>query len=102
MFWKETRNHCIPHMMMTLKGIFKGKNNLLWHCVSLEEQTKSGIPTQRWISRILYQRCELEKKERGFLIAKDNGRKARIGDNDPMFRNLLERGQNMHPELFTT
>ena len=24
MFWKETRNHRIPHMMMTLKGRFKG------------------------------------------------------------------------------
>ena len=23
-FWKETQNHRIPHMMMTLKGIFKG------------------------------------------------------------------------------
>ena len=28
MFWKETRNHRIPHMMMTLKGRFKGENNL--------------------------------------------------------------------------
>ena len=25
MFWKDTINHCIPHMMMTLKGRFKGK-----------------------------------------------------------------------------
>ena len=24
MFWKEARNHRIPHMMMTLKEIFKG------------------------------------------------------------------------------
>ena len=24
MFWKETRNHHIPHRMMTLKGKFKG------------------------------------------------------------------------------
>ena len=38
MFWKETRNHHIPHMMMTLKGRFKGENNLRWHCVPLEEK----------------------------------------------------------------
>ena len=36
------------------------------------------------------------------MFDRDNGRKARIGDNDPMFRNLLELGQKMHPELFTT
>ena len=28
MFWKETLNHCIPHMMMTLKRKFKGGNNM--------------------------------------------------------------------------
>ena len=89
-------------MMMTLKGIFKGENNLKWNCVTLADQTKSGIPTRRWISRILYRRRELEKQERGFLFAKDNGRKSRIGDYDPMFRNLLEQGQNIHSELFTT
>ena len=54
MFWKETRNHRIPHMMMTLKGMFKGENNLRWHCVPLTDQTKSSIPTIRCISWILY------------------------------------------------
>ena len=37
-----------------------------------------------------------------FLFARDNGRKANIGDYDPLFRNFLELGQTMHPELFTT
>ena len=36
------------------------------------------------------------------MFAKDNGRKARIGDYDTMFRNLLEQGQKIHPDLFTT
>ena len=62
MFWKETWKHRIPHMIMTLKGIFKVENNLRWHCVPLEEQKKSGIPTIRWISWILYRRCQLEKQ----------------------------------------
>ena len=102
MFWKKTHNHCIPHMMMTLKRRFKGKNNLRWHCVPLADQTKSGIPTRRCISRIIYRRCELENQERGFLFARNNGSKAGIGDYDTMFRNLLERGKNMHPYLFAT
>ena len=66
------------------------------------EQTKSGISTRRWISWILYRRSGLENKESGFLFARDNGRKASIGDYDPMFRNLLKQGKNMQPELFTT
>ena len=36
------------------------------------------------------------------MFVRDNGRKSSIGDYDPMFRNLLELGQKMHPELFTT
>ena len=36
------------------------------------------------------------------MFARDNGIKASIGDYDTMFKKLLERGQNMHPELFTT
>ena len=100
--WKETQNQRIPHMMMTLKGVFKGENNLWWHCVPLSDQTKSGIPTRNWISRILYRLCDLEKQERVFLFAMDNGSKASIGDYDHILINLLEQGQKMHPELFTT
>ena len=40
MLWKETRNHYIPHMMMKPKGIFKGGNNLQWHCVPLVDQKR--------------------------------------------------------------
>ena len=36
------------------------------------------------------------------MFARDNRRKSIIGDYDLMFGNLLERGQKMHPELFTT
>ena len=35
------------------------------------------------------------------LAREDNGRKSIIGYYDPMFRNLLERGKNIHLELFT-
>ena len=36
-FWDETREHDIPHMMITLRGKFKGENNLRWHCLPLAE-----------------------------------------------------------------
>ena len=36
-FWKETRRHRIPHVMVTLRGRFKGEQNLWWHCVPLAD-----------------------------------------------------------------
>ena len=68
----------------------------------MADQKKSGIPMIRWISRILCCQRELENQERGLLFTRDNRRKANIGDYDHMFINILERGQNIHPELFTT
>ena len=86
---------------MTLKGRLKGKKPVVALC-SVGRPKKSGIPTRRWISWILYCRCDLYKQERGLLFATGNEWKERIGDYDPMFRNFLKRGENMHPELFTT
>ena len=36
------------------------------------------------------------------MFARDNRRKARIEDYDPIFIKLLEQVQNMHPKFFTT
>ena len=36
------------------------------------------------------------------MFFRDHRRKESIGGYDPMFKNLLERGKKMHPELFTT
>ena len=38
MLCKDTRDHRIPRMMVTLKGRYKGKNNLQRHCVPLVDQ----------------------------------------------------------------
>ena len=102
MLWKYTRNHLIPHMMRTLKGRFKGKNNLCWYFVLLTYQTKSGIPTRKWIIWILYRWCKLDNQEKGFLFVRDNIQKESIGYYDPMLRNLLEQGQKMWPGLLKT
>ena len=44
-FLEETKAHTTPYMMITLRGNFKGENNLWWYCVPLADVTKSGIPT---------------------------------------------------------
>ena len=73
-------------MMITLKGKFKGENNLRWHCVPLADQTKSGIPTQRWISRMLHRRAIIDKDRIGYLFTGSKGHKVSLGDYDPLFR----------------
>ncbi len=99
-FWKETRDHRIPHIMITLRGKFKGENNLRWHCVPLADQTKSGLPTRRWISRLLHRRHRLEGSSCGYLFCRKTGKKASLGDYDPLFRDYLARTQRQHPKLF--
>ena len=99
-FWEETRVHRIPHIMITLKGKFKGENNLRWHCVPIADLTKSKIPTRRWISRLLSRRVRVEGHRTGYLFARPKGRKASLGDYDPLFRDYLARAQRIRPQLF--
>ena len=59
-FWHKTRHHRIPHVMITLRGKFKGENNLRWHCIPIGDLSKSRIPSRRWISRLLLRHTQLE------------------------------------------
>ena len=99
-FWEETKDHEIPHMMITLKGKFKGENNLRWHCVPLADHTKSKIPTRRWISRLLQRRVLMEGKRSGYLFARKNNGKATLGDYDPLFRDYVVRAQKKISKTF--
>ena len=99
-YWEETRAHATPHMMITLRGKFKGENNLRWHCVPLAVENKSNLPTRRWISRMLHRRYRREGHRSGYLFAKKNGRKSSLGDYDPLFREYLSRLQKRKPKLF--
>ena len=101
-FWDETREHDIPHMMITLRGKFKGENNLRWHCLPLADLTKSRIPTRRWISRLMWRRSGREGNRAGFLFAKRNGKRASLGDYDPLFKDYIERTMKSHKKLFSS
>ena len=64
-FWNKTRRHRIPHIMITLRGKFKGENNLRWHCLLIGDNSKSRIPSRRLIIRLLWRRVELEGCTKG-------------------------------------
>ena len=101
-FWDETQEHDIPHMMITLRGKFKGENNMRWHCLPLADVTKSGIPTRRWISRLMWRRTGREGKRAGHLFAKRNGKRASLGDYDPLFKDYVERAMKSRSKLFSS
>lgn len=100
-FWEETRNHQTPHIMVTLRGRFKGEQNLRWHCVPLADVTRSGIPTRKWVSRLLARRVHKEGKQAGFLFSREGGSRANLGDYDPLFRDYLERVRDKFPKLIS-
>ena len=100
-FWKDTMEHSVPHIMITLKGKFKGESNLRWHCVPIADISKSGIPTRRWISRLVSRRVSKEQRRTGYLFARENGKKASLGDYDPLFRDYLSQAKVLFPKLCT-
>ena len=71
------------------------------YCVPITDLTKSKIPTQRWISRLLSRRVRVEGHRTGYLFARPKGRKASLGDYDPLFRDYLARAQRIRPQLFS-
>ncbi|KAL7530332.1 hypothetical protein ACHAXR_005039, partial [Thalassiosira sp. AJA248-18] len=100
-FWEETKNHRIPHVMIPLRGRFKGEQNLRWHCVPIGDQGKSKIPSRRWISRLLLRRVRKEGAQRGYLFARKDKSRASLGDYDDLYRTYMERTMQRFPSLFS-
>jgi hypothetical protein len=43
-FWDKSTTSDIPHIMVTLKGKFKGATGHRWHCIPIAMDNPSGIP----------------------------------------------------------
>ena len=50
--WGETikKKDCL-HIMVTLKGRFKGETGEKWHMLPLVDITESGIEVRKWVGR---------------------------------------------------
>ena len=59
-----------PHIMLTLRGRFKGEKELKWHCVPVAEFTRSGalITLRLWLTRLLERRVTVEGCKEGWLF----------------------------------
>lgn len=99
-YWEASKSHKIPHVMVTLRGRFKGEDNLRWHLVPIADVTASGIPTRVWVSRLLRTRVSDEGCDEGPLFADKDGNKAPLKLYNGDFRDLLEKAKERNPKIF--
>jgi hypothetical protein len=98
--WESSRHHRIPHVMITLRGKFKGEQNNRWHMQPIVEVTKSGIHNRIWVSRLMHTRVVIEGAKDGPLFAKQDGTRASLDMYDGDFRSLLGKARAKSPKLF--
>ena len=99
-YWDSSKDHQIPHLMVTLRGRYKGEHNLRWHMQPIADVTDSGINNRRWIGRFMHTRVEVEGVEEGPLFAKGDGTRATTAMYDAQFRDLLRAAQARRPKAF--
>ena len=88
-FWDETRLDEDSHVMLTLKGRFKGEVDERWHLVPISDATRSGLPFRKWMERVLHRRVNLQVQESGWLFQDRRGARLKFGQYDPLYRALI-------------
>ncbi len=53
-FWMESREAENRHIMLALKGHFKGEVDERWHLVPVSDFTHSGLPFRLWMESALH------------------------------------------------
>lgn len=101
-FWDETKvAKPTPHVMLTLRGRFKGEQGLRWHCVPVVDVTASGLQVRLWFERLLTRRLVRESRVSGWLFARADGTRAKCGDYDLVLRDYIDRVRDAHPGLIS-
>ncbi len=98
-FWEESLNHSLPHIMITLRGRFKGEDDQRWHMVPIARYTRSNIPAVKWVGRLMHTRLIVDG-DAGPLFADGKGKRASLSRYNEEFRRLLERTRERDPSLF--
>jgi len=102
-YWSSGTDGSVPqlekHIMVTLRGRFKGEDNQRWHLLPLPDRTVSRVPARRWVRRMLYRQIKA-RRHKGPFFAKKGGKRASIGDYDPTFRGYLTRLRVLRGALF--
>ena len=67
-FWDKSRLDKDSHVMLTLKGHFKGEVDERWHLVPISNATHLDLPFRKWMERVLHRRVNLHSRETGWLF----------------------------------
>jgi hypothetical protein len=100
-FWEEATQASSPHVMVTLKGRFKGEAGHRWHCVPIAIENRSRIPFKRWLARLLHRRVTLQGRTGGPLFLSGDGKLQKIGTLDHRLIDLLEHVRRLHPDVLS-
>ena len=98
-FWDESRLDKDSHIMLTLKGRFKGEVDERWHLVSISDATHSGLPFRKWMECVLHRRVNLQDQESGWLFQDRRGARRKFGQYDALYRALVDQVRERHPRL---
>ena len=80
-FWEETINKKgFSHIVVTLKGRFKGDNGEKWLMLPLVDTTESGIEVRKWVGRWSEVLVEQDGRLEGWMLQGKEGERLRIQD----------------------
>lgn len=89
-FWNETREHGTPHVMLTLRGKFKGETGARWHLLPIADDTRSKIPVRAWFCRMMITQVTERGRRDGWVFQRRDGTRARFGDYDGLFKKYMK------------
>lgn len=95
-YWEETRNHRNPHLVLALRGRFKGETDLRWHMLPQVEVTSSGIQIRVWWARLLGI-CVANGRRGGWVFARADGRRGKVADYDARFHAAMLEVKERYP-----
>ena len=105
-FWMVSREVEDRHIMLVLKGRFKGEADKRWHLVPVSDFTQSGLPFRLWIERVLHRQVHLQNQTTGWLFQNRRGVCSKFGIYDHIFRAPVDTARELHfrllPEVVET
>ena len=67
------------HVMLALKGHFKGEVDERWHLVPVSDYTRSGLLFRLWMERALHRRVNLQNQTTGRVFQNRRGVRSKLG-----------------------
>ena len=99
-FWEETMER--GFIMLALRGLFKGENNLKWHLVPVVDVTSSGLRVRRWVHRLVSLRLKEDGVEEGPLFVNDDGKMAKMRDFNSTFQDFIRLAMDRTAGVFSS